>query len=141
MQMLSFKCRCRVGAETLQQVYGVTVDPDEFRAFAGMGEAYFLSGVAGKYGVHIEDINMLKEIYYGIYLDKAADPSQRIGLPGRRHDNELGHHDVVQSIVFTRPASAQDILPEIQLGSFLCFNYAMGTQGLWSLSEPAEQLA
>jgi hypothetical protein len=73
---------CRVGAETLEKVYGLKVDPDEFRAFAGMGEAYFLGGVAGKYGVQIQDMDKLKEIYYGIYLKKAADPSQRIGLPG-----------------------------------------------------------
>ena len=28
----------RVGAETLLKVYGVEVDPEEFAAFAGMGE-------------------------------------------------------------------------------------------------------
>ncbi len=28
----------RVGAETLLKVYGVKVDPEEFAAFAGMGE-------------------------------------------------------------------------------------------------------
>jgi len=72
----------RVGAETLLQVYGVKVDPEEFRSFAGMGEAYFLSGVAGKYGLQIDDINKLKEIFYGIYLKKAADPTENIGLPG-----------------------------------------------------------
>ncbi len=64
------------------KLYGVKVDPDEFREFAGMGEAYFLSGVAGKYGVQIKDMDKVKELYYGIYLEKAADPSQRIGLPG-----------------------------------------------------------
>jgi hypothetical protein len=47
-----------------------------------MGEAYFLSGVAGKYGLQIDDINKLKEIFYGIYLNKAADPTENIGLPG-----------------------------------------------------------
>lgn len=72
----------RVGAETLLQVYGVKVDPEEFRSFAGMGEAYFLSGVAGKYGLQIDDINKLKKIFYGIYLKKAADPTENIGLPG-----------------------------------------------------------
>lgn len=72
----------RVGAETLLKVYGVTVDPDEFRAFAGMGEAYFLSGVAGKYGIQVDDIDKLKEVFYGIYLEKAADPTEDIGLPG-----------------------------------------------------------
>lgn len=29
---------CRVGAETLLKVYGVKLDPEEFSAFAGMGE-------------------------------------------------------------------------------------------------------
>ncbi|CAL8471539.1 g11081 [Coccomyxa elongata] len=72
----------RVGAETLLKVYGVKVDPDEFRAFAGMGEANFLSGVAGKYGIQIDDIDKLKETFYGIYLEKAADPTEDIGLPG-----------------------------------------------------------
>ncbi len=28
----------RVGAETLLKIYGVKVDPEEFAAFAGMGE-------------------------------------------------------------------------------------------------------
>ena len=73
---------CRVGAETLQQEYGVTVDPHEFAAFAGMGEAHFLRGVAGKHGIVIEDIGALKEIYYGIYLAKVADSNTSIGLPG-----------------------------------------------------------
>lgn len=73
----------RVGAESLLKVYGVKVDPDEFRAFAGMGEAYFLSGVAGKYGIRIDDIDKLKEVFYGIYLEKAADPTEDIGLPGK----------------------------------------------------------
>jgi hypothetical protein len=72
----------RVGAETLLKVYGVKVDPEEFTAFAGMGEAYFLSGVAGKYGIQIEDIDKLKEVFYGIYLQKAGDPTEDIGLPG-----------------------------------------------------------
>lgn len=67
------------------KVYGVKVDPDEFRAFAGMGEAYFLSGVAGKYGIQIDDIDKLKEIFYGIYLEKAADPTEDIGLPGKEN--------------------------------------------------------
>ncbi len=33
---------CRVGAETLLKVYGVKVDPEEFAAFAGMGEVQSL---------------------------------------------------------------------------------------------------
>lgn len=73
---------CRVGAETLQQEYGLEVDPEEFAAFAGMGEAHFLRGVAGKYGVQIEDIDGLKAIYYGIYLAKVAHSNESIGLPG-----------------------------------------------------------
>ncbi|CAL5223491.1 g6016 [Coccomyxa viridis] len=72
----------RVGAETLLKVYGVKVDPEEFSAFAGMGEAYFLSGVAGKYGLKIDDINALKEVFYGIYMEKTKNPTESIGLPG-----------------------------------------------------------
>ena len=72
----------RVGAETLLQEYGVHVHPEEFRQFAGMGEAHFLRGVAGKHGVTIQDIDELKEIYYGIYLAKVAQSNENIGLPG-----------------------------------------------------------
>ena len=35
---MSAACAFRVGAETLLKVYGVKVDPEEFSAFAGMGE-------------------------------------------------------------------------------------------------------
>ena len=58
------------------------VQTEEFRQFAGMGEAHFLRGVAGKHGVQIEDIDKLKEIYYGIYLAKVAESNENIGLPG-----------------------------------------------------------
>ena len=74
----------RVGAETLLQEYGVKVDPEEFRAFAGMGEAHFLRGVASKHGVVIQDIDGLKKIYYDIYLAKVAQSGESIGLPGVR---------------------------------------------------------
>ena len=58
------------------------VQPEEFRQFAGMGEAHFLQGVAGKHGVRIEDIDRLKAQYYGIYLAKVAQSNEDIGLPG-----------------------------------------------------------
>ena len=45
-------------------------------------QAYFLSGVAGMYSLKIDDINALKEVFYGIYLEKAANPTESIGLPG-----------------------------------------------------------
>lgn len=45
-------------------------------------QAYFLSGVAGKYGLKIEDINALKEVFYGIYMEKTKNPAESIGLPG-----------------------------------------------------------
>ena len=78
----------RVGAETLLQEYGMRVQPEEFRQFAGMGEAHFLRGVAGKYGVLIGNIGALKEIYYGIYLAKVAQSNENIGLPGVQNPAE-----------------------------------------------------
>jgi hypothetical protein len=84
-----------VGAETLLQQYGVKVDPDEFRAFAGMGEAHFLRGVAGKHGVVIQDIDALKQIYYGIYLAKVAQSDESIGLPGVRCSPSLSCRQAV----------------------------------------------
>ncbi len=45
-------------------------------------QAYFLSGVAGKYGLKIDNINALKEIFYGIYMEKTKNPTESIGLPG-----------------------------------------------------------
>ena len=45
---------------------------------------YMLSAclTAGKYGLQIDDIVALKEIFYGIYMEKARNPTERIGLPG-----------------------------------------------------------
>ena len=38
---------------------------------------------AGKYGLQIDDIAALKEIFYGIYMEKAKNPTESIGLSGR----------------------------------------------------------
>ena len=43
---------CRVGAETLLKVYGVKVDPEEFSAFAGMGEVRLTAVVCPSWTHH-----------------------------------------------------------------------------------------
>ncbi len=63
-------------------------------------QAYFLSGVAGKYGLKIEDINALKEIFYGIYMEKTKNPTESIGLPG-----DLNPPPLHRPLVGIRPVS------------------------------------
>ena len=38
----------------MRELYGLEVDPDEFKQFTGTGEANFLGGVARKYGAPFE---------------------------------------------------------------------------------------
>ena len=76
-----------------------------------MGEAYFLSGVAGKYGIQIEDIDKLKEIFYGIYLEKAADPTENIGLPGKDDSYNCLHIELRSSLLGIRNMTDRAIVP------------------------------
>ena len=48
--------------------YGLTVKPEDFRPFVGMGEDRFLGGVAEKYGIAL-DMPADKDRTYAIYLD------------------------------------------------------------------------
>lgn len=47
---------------------GLTVQPDDFLPFAGMGEERYIGGVAGKYGFAL-DLTAAKNRTYEIYLD------------------------------------------------------------------------
>lgn len=51
---------------------GVTVQPEDFHPFVGMGENKYIGGVAEKYGV-VGDIDDMKHRTYEIYLDMLAD--------------------------------------------------------------------
>ena len=48
--------------------HGLTVKPEDFRPFIGMGEDRFLGGVAEKYGIAL-DMPADKDCTYAIYLD------------------------------------------------------------------------
>ena len=57
------------------ETYGVTVHPDEFRPFRGMGEDRYLGGVAKNHGITL-DLAVDKNRAYGIFLQR---------IPGRLH--------------------------------------------------------
>jgi len=63
------------GAAMFAETYGVTVHPDEFRPFRGMGEDRYLGGVAQKHGVTL-DLAVDKNRAYAIFLQR---------IPGRLH--------------------------------------------------------
>ncbi|XP_007031176.2 PREDICTED: NHL repeat-containing protein 2 [Theobroma cacao] len=61
---------------------GVQVTVEDFVPFTGMGEAYFLGGVASVKGVKEFDPEAAKKRFFEIYLDKYAKPNSGIGFPG-----------------------------------------------------------
>lgn len=61
---------------------GVQVTVDDFVPFMGMGEAYFLGGVASAKSVEGFDPNAAKKRFFEIYLSKYAKPNSGIGFPG-----------------------------------------------------------
>ena len=61
--------------------YGVTVHPDEFRPFRGMGEDRYLGGVARQHGV-VLDLATDKNRAYEIFLQRI--PGRLQPLPGAR---------------------------------------------------------
>eukprot|EP00884_Botryococcus_braunii_P006329 jgi/Botrbrau1/15698/Bobra.4_1s0071.2 len=72
-----------VGALVMKELFGIEVQPDEFIPFVGMGEAYFLGGVARKYAVDFT-IDQLKDKFFALYLAKAKEPGVNIGYKGAR---------------------------------------------------------
>lgn len=67
----------------MKELFNLEVQPDEFIPFVGMGEAYFLGGVASKYGVPFT-VDQLKDKFFQLYLAKAGEPGVNIGYPGAR---------------------------------------------------------
>ncbi|KAK8994268.1 hypothetical protein V6N11_045366 [Hibiscus sabdariffa] len=61
---------------------GVQCTEEDFDPFTGMGEAYFLAGVAAVKGVKEFDTDAAKKRFFEIYLDKYAKPNSGIGFPG-----------------------------------------------------------
>ncbi len=57
--------------QTFKELYNVDVQPGEFLPFTGMGESYFLGGVADAHGLAI-DLEKAKARTYEIYLDLIA---------------------------------------------------------------------
>jgi HAD superfamily hydrolase (TIGR01509 family) len=56
---------CQAAMEMFREK-GLTVKPDDFKPFTGMGENRYIGGVAEKYGLKV-DINEVKERTYAIY--------------------------------------------------------------------------
>lgn len=73
----------KAAAEVMAELYGLTVDPDEFMPFTGTGEANFLGGVARKYGAPFE-VESCKAKFFEIYMAKYAVPGAGIGYKGAR---------------------------------------------------------
>jgi beta-phosphoglucomutase len=57
----------RASMQMFQQVYGVSVRPEDFDPFVGAGEDRFIGGVAEKHGVHLT-MPRDKQTTYDIYL-------------------------------------------------------------------------
>lgn len=53
---------------TFRQYYGLSVNTDDFAPFTGTGEANFLAGVAGLYGVQGFDPEIAKLQFFDIYV-------------------------------------------------------------------------
>ncbi len=68
-------------AAMFAETYGVTVPPDEFRPFRGMGEDRYLGGVARQHGVTL-NLAMDKNRAYEIFLQRI--PGRLQPLPGAR---------------------------------------------------------
>lgn len=67
------------GTAMFAEVAGITVDPEEFRPFRGMGEDRYLGGVAKNHGVTL-DLPAAKQRAYTIFLERIKG---RLGpLPG-----------------------------------------------------------
>lgn len=74
----------RSAAMVFQQLYGLSVQEEEFIPFGGMGEDRFLGGVAEKYKVEGYDASRAKALFFDIYINTFAKPEQNIGYPGER---------------------------------------------------------
>jgi len=68
-------------AAMFAEIYDVTVQPDEFRPFRGMGEDRYLGGVARQHGVTL-NLAMDKNRAYEIFLQRI--PGRLQPLPGAR---------------------------------------------------------
>jgi beta-phosphoglucomutase-like phosphatase (HAD superfamily) len=71
----------KAAAEVMKELYNLDVDPSEFEPFTGMGEAFFLGGVATKYSAPF-DVDTAKAKFFEIYLAKYAVPGASIGCDG-----------------------------------------------------------
>lgn len=56
------------GAQVLREMHGVSPDPNDFAPFTGTGEANFLAGVAGVYGVQSFDAEKAKRRFFDVYI-------------------------------------------------------------------------
>ena len=68
-------------AAMLAETYSVTVHPDEFRPFRGMGEDRYLGSVAQNHGIHL-NLQIDKNRAYEIFLHRISGRLQP--LPGAR---------------------------------------------------------
>ncbi|MBI1389825.1 MAG: HAD-IA family hydrolase [bacterium] len=59
----------RKASVELYRQKGYTVTEDDFIPFTGMGENRFIGGVAEKYGIQLDDIEIEKKRVYAIYDD------------------------------------------------------------------------
>lgn len=72
----------RAAASVFQQLYQLSVQPEEFIPFGGMGEDRFLAGVAQKYSVQGYDAQAAKQLFFDTYLSMVQDPNMSIAYPG-----------------------------------------------------------
>ena len=65
-----------------KKLYDADVKRDDFIPYMGMGEAYFLGGVARELGLKF-DAELAKQTFFDIYISTYAVDGAGINYPGR----------------------------------------------------------
>jgi len=68
----------QASVQMFQQLYGVTVEPEDFRPFVGTGDERYVQGVAEQYGVHIDTevaVQRRAENFFGLLRDSPLPAS------------------------------------------------------------------
>lgn len=70
--------------QVFKKLYDADVKPEDFIPYMGMGEAYFLGGVAKDIGVEF-DADVAKQTFFDVYINNYAVEGAGISYPGRIH--------------------------------------------------------
>lgn len=118
----------------MKELFNLEVQPDEFIPFVGMGEAYFLGGVASKYGVPFT-VDQLKDKFFQLYLAKAGEPGVNIGYPGAR-DLVLACRQAGLKVAVASSADRVKVLPPTSPAPECTHNHLSSPQGIPCCTSP-----